>query len=70
MYQRILAVAVVFLGSVVLTNGGTGTSSAAGKQETSKTTSVQSQAPKQVFDGSLRRAIFVIFNSFPSCTWE
>ncbi len=43
MYHRVLAVAVMFLVSVVLTNGGTGVSSAAVKQETSKTEAVGSQ---------------------------
>ena len=50
MHHRVLTVAVIFLMFVVLTNGGTGVSSAAGKEETAKTTSVQSQEPKQVFD--------------------
>ena len=49
-YKRVLAVAVMFLVSVVLTNGGTGVSYAAGKQETSKTPSVRNQEPKKVFD--------------------
>ena len=34
MHQRVLAVAVMFLASAVLTNGGTGVSYAAGKPET------------------------------------
>ena len=46
MHKRVLAVAVMFLVSVVLTNGGTGVSSAAGKKETSKTESVRSQEPQ------------------------
>ena len=50
MHQRVLTVAVIFLASVVLTNGGIGVSYAAEKQETSKTESVRSQEPKQVFD--------------------
>ncbi len=50
MHQRVLAVAVMFLVSVVLANGGTAVSYAAGKEETSKTKSVRSQEPKQVFD--------------------
>jgi len=50
MHQRVLAVAVMFLASVVLANGGTGVSYAAGKEETSKTKSVRSQERKQVFD--------------------
>jgi pimeloyl-ACP methyl ester carboxylesterase len=50
MPKRVLAVAVMFLMSVILTKGGTGVSSAAGKQETSKTTGAPSQEPKQVFD--------------------
>jgi len=50
MHRRVLAVAVMFLMSVVLTNGGTGVSYAAGKQETSKTTAVRSQEQKKVFD--------------------
>ncbi len=50
MRKRVLAVAVMCLVSVVLTKGGTGVSSAAGKEETSKTTSARSKEPKQVFD--------------------
>jgi pimeloyl-ACP methyl ester carboxylesterase len=50
MHQGILAVAVMFLISVVLTNGGTGVSSAAGKEETAKAPSVRSQEQKKVFD--------------------
>ena len=50
MHQRVLAVAVLFLVAVVLTTGETGVSSAAGKQETSKTTAAPGQEPKQVFD--------------------
>jgi len=50
MYKRVLAVAVMFLVSVVLTNEGTGVSHAAGKKETSKTESVRSKERKQVFD--------------------
>lgn len=42
MHKRVLAVAVLFLVSVVLTNGGTGVSYAAEKKETSKTKSVRS----------------------------
>jgi alpha-beta hydrolase superfamily lysophospholipase len=49
-YKRVLAVAVMFLVSVVLTKGGTGVSSAAGRKEASKTTSVPSEEPKKVFD--------------------
>ena len=49
-YKRVMAVAVIFLVSVVLTNGGTAVSFAAGKKETSKTTAVPSQELKQVFD--------------------
>jgi len=50
MPHSVLAVAVMFLMSVVLTNGGTAVSYAAGKQETSKTESVRSQEQKQAFD--------------------
>ena len=50
MHKRVLAVAVLFLMSVVLTTGGTGVSSAAGKKETSKTAAAPSQEPKKVFD--------------------
>jgi pimeloyl-ACP methyl ester carboxylesterase len=50
MHKRVLAVAVIFLVSVVLTNGGTGVSYAAGKQETLKTKSVGSKEQKKVFD--------------------
>jgi pimeloyl-ACP methyl ester carboxylesterase len=50
MYRRFLAVAVMVLMPVVLTHGGTGVSSAAGKKETAKTPSAPSQEPKQVFD--------------------
>lgn len=47
MQLRVLAMAVIFLVSVVLSNG---VSSAAGKKETSKATAVGSKQPKQVFD--------------------
>lgn len=50
MHQRVLAVAVMFLVSVVPTNGGAGVSYAAGKQETSKTQSVPGKEPKKVFE--------------------
>lgn len=50
MHKRVLAVAVMFLASVVLTNGGTGVSYAAGNKETSKTKSVRSKEQKKVFD--------------------
>ncbi len=50
MHKRVLAVAVMFLVSGVLTNGGTGVSYAAGKKETSKTKSVRSKEQKKVFD--------------------
>jgi pimeloyl-ACP methyl ester carboxylesterase len=50
MPKRVQAVAVMFLVSAVLTNGGTGVSYAAGKQETSKTKSVRSKEQKKVFD--------------------
>ncbi len=50
MHKRVLAVAVMFLASVVLTNGGAAVSSAAGKKETSKTKSAPSQERKKVFD--------------------
>jgi hypothetical protein len=50
MYRRVLVVAVMLLISVVLTHGGTGVSSAVGKEETVKTTSAPSQEPKKVFD--------------------
>ena len=50
MHQRVLAVAVMFLMSVVLTNGGAAVSYAAGKKETSKTAPAPSKEPKQVFD--------------------
>ena len=50
MHKRVLAVAVMFLMSLVLTNGGTGVSSAAGKTDTSKTQAVQSEEPKKLFD--------------------
>jgi pimeloyl-ACP methyl ester carboxylesterase len=45
-----MVMAVMFLASVVLTPGGAGVSSAAGKQETAKTPAVPSQEQKQVFD--------------------
>lgn len=48
MPKRVIAVAVMFLVSVILTNGGTAVSYAAGKKETSK--SVRSQEQKKVFD--------------------
>ena len=48
MQKRVLAVAVMFLVSAVLTNERV--SSATGKQETSKTKAVESKEPKQVFD--------------------
>jgi pimeloyl-ACP methyl ester carboxylesterase len=50
MSERVLAVAVMFLLSVVLTNGGTAVSSAAEKPESAKTAAAPSQAPKQGFD--------------------
>jgi len=50
MPKRVLAVAVMFLVCVVLTNGGTGFSFAAGKQETAKTQPVRSEEQKKVFD--------------------
>jgi pimeloyl-ACP methyl ester carboxylesterase len=50
MHQGVLAVAVMFLIAVVLTNGGGRVSPAAGKAETSQTQSVRSQEPKKFFD--------------------
>jgi pimeloyl-ACP methyl ester carboxylesterase len=50
MHKAVLAVAIIFLVSGVLTNGGTGVSSALGKKETAQTTSVPGQEAKQVFD--------------------
>ena len=50
MPKRVLVVVVMFLVSVVLTNGGTGFSFAAGTQETSKSKSVRSEEQKKVFD--------------------
>lgn len=50
MHQKVLAVAVMFLVSVVLTHGGTGVSYAAGKEEASKTKAVGSKEQKKVFD--------------------
>ena len=50
MHHRILAVAAIFLISVVLAIGAAGVSSAAGKPETAPTPSAPSQEPKQVFD--------------------
>jgi pimeloyl-ACP methyl ester carboxylesterase len=50
MHHRVLAVAVMFLVSLVLTNGATVAASAAGKPETTKTKSAPGQEPKQVFD--------------------
>jgi hypothetical protein len=50
MHGRVLAVAVMFLASVILTNGGTGVSWATGGPETAKTAAAPSQAAKQVFD--------------------
>jgi hypothetical protein len=50
MFKKFLAVAVMFLVSVVLTNGGTGVSYAAEKKKTTKTKSVQSMENKKVFD--------------------
>jgi hypothetical protein len=50
MYQRALAIAFLFLSSVVLTNGGTGISHAAETNETSITQPVQSTEQKSEFD--------------------
>jgi len=50
MYKRALAVAVMFLLSVVSTNGGKGVSCAAGTEDIPKTKSVQSKEGKKVFD--------------------
>jgi hypothetical protein len=50
MHHRILAVAAIFLISVVPAIGAAGVSSAAGKQETAKKISAPGQEPKQVFD--------------------
>jgi hypothetical protein len=50
MHPRVLALAVMFLASVVLTHGGTGVSCAAAKPETAPTAAVPSQEPKQFFD--------------------
>ncbi len=50
MQRRVLAVAVMLLVSVVLTNGGTGASYAAGKKETSETKPVQDKERKKGFD--------------------
>ncbi len=50
MHKRVLAVAVMFLASVVLTNGGTAVSYAAGKKETSKTKAARNKEQKKLFD--------------------
>lgn len=50
MFKRVLAVVVMFLVSVVLTNGGTGVSHAAGEKDTSKTKPAQSKEKKETFD--------------------
>ncbi len=50
MQKRVLAVAVMFLASIVLTNGGTALSYAAGKEEAPETKSVGSEGQKKVFD--------------------
>ncbi|MBU4371272.1 MAG: alpha/beta hydrolase [Proteobacteria bacterium] len=50
MFKRILAVAVMFLVSAVLTSGGTGVSHAAEKKKTTKAKTVQSTETKKVFD--------------------
>jgi hypothetical protein len=50
MPRRVLVVVVMFLVLVVLTNGGTGFSFAAGTQETPKSKSVRSEEQKKVFD--------------------
>ena len=50
MHKRVLAVAVMFLVSVVLTNRGTGVSSAAGKKETPGTKPVRGKEQKKGFD--------------------
>jgi pimeloyl-ACP methyl ester carboxylesterase len=50
MPRRVLAVAVMFLLLVVLTQGGTGVSSAAGVKETATTASGPSQGAKKAFD--------------------
>jgi len=50
MYQRVLAVAVMFLAIVVLTNGGAAVSYAPAKKETAKTPAARREEPKKVFD--------------------
>ena len=50
MPRRVLVVVVMFLVLVVLTNGGTGFSFAAGTPETPRSKSVQSEEQKKVFD--------------------
>jgi alpha-beta hydrolase superfamily lysophospholipase len=50
MHRRVRAVVVMFLASMFLINGGTGVSCAAGKEEISKTTSVQNEEQKKSFD--------------------
>ena len=50
MHKRVLAVAVMYLVSVVLTNRGTGVSSAAGKKETPGTKPVRGKEQKKGFD--------------------
>ncbi|MHB8068186.1 MAG: alpha/beta hydrolase family protein [Desulfobaccales bacterium] len=50
MRKRILAVAVMFLAFVVMAQGGTAVSSAAGNKENSKTPAVRGKEPKKVFD--------------------
>lgn len=49
MSKRVQVVAVMFLLGVVLTNGGTGVSYAAGKKETSNAKSVRTKEPKKAF---------------------
>ena len=50
MYKRVLAVAVTFLLSIVLTNGGEGVSRAAGTEDIPKTKSVPGKQGGKVFD--------------------
>jgi hypothetical protein len=50
MFKRILAVAVMFLVSVVLTSGGTGVSHAAEKKKSTKAKTVKSTESKKTFD--------------------
>lgn len=50
MYKRVLAVVVMFLVSVVLTNGGIGVSFAAEKKKTTKAKPVQSKEKEEAFD--------------------